>query len=1202
MSSKAANYLHQLDRARCDGNWSAVPELVRKVRKHAPERACLALTAETECAIANATLPSSQPNRPSTDEPASNQATSRHADFSTRLPALLESIEKETHYVEDRFQARVCVGWLHWTVAEYTQAAGQLPKGLNQEDSQLDGAESLSEWTAVCALKSAFLRADCLNRDYSRHEALDAFKSGLPALAKAWSGQGAGKQLKEWSEMYLTEYCMLSSEALHEGDVSLEDHNALACYRSWARYWEVHSSAGGYASKGSTPRRRVWKEYYIALSRIVEQDLPFPTGYLSKITNEMSARTQLRDELKTTEAAYQNLLFSETSFPRADEERAEVEELVTLAVKNWSILCGRGWRESDLGPGGRNSASHRVLDLLYKAATKTFHSTSVLRSLFLVHMAVGEFDLAFKAFDSYIDIVKKVKARVDKTGQYEPSLDTDGVVLQTMAQAVITLCQYGGAQSAEKARHLASELEDLLATLPQLKTAENGDGTAPGAQHGDKAGLLHPPVAPHIVALSWQAIGLSHANWSRITREAASRTEIQGRAIRCLRRSLAAEYGRSKDIRSYFSLGLLLAERREITAAIEVVKTALVSSKGKEGQYHLHFGQYWQERSLVPMWHLLSLLLSARQDFAMASRACEGALEQFKDPTVLFGKETSNFRSEHLNDVEEKVPAHDPPKGLVDEMDDMEKEAILEVKMTQLSLVELLEGPDVAVNASSELLVLFARLFGNFATPAQTLKPPKPAEPPKTSGTLRSIRGSIFGGRDRSRPPTRQTSAATTLATPTAPPTVSEEPSESTASDARPPTAKTVNSAMPSIQVTGDGEGKPARSESTNRARRSDSRRRNSLRKKDRSASRRRTSNATAPSQPELVDGEPFFTPAAAAERDQSDFFTYAGKRQPSSMSSFSRGPTLPTLNSYLSTVSKTSDRGELIADDTHPPTDILPLVQLSKDKARFRRTSILVRVWLMIAGFYRRADLYDQCKAAVAEAQKLVQGLEADARQEPSTSPPIRGEGWAERKSVVDLRGDVYSELGYLALAEGNPYQARSEFESALMHAPDHPSATVGLSDILLDLYAEVLRPTPPTPAPAAGSTAMCSHKAAEDTPKTLPTHPLGLRSTPVPHTQPQRTSQTSISDDLPAPYKATCLPLSDRLAARDRAYTLLSGLTRLGTGWNYSDAWFSLARAYEESGQEEKAKEVLWWCVELEEGRGVREWDCLGGGGYIL
>jgi hypothetical protein len=64
-----------------------------------------------------------------------------------------------------------------------------------------------------------------------------------------------------------------------------------------------------------------------------------------------------------------------------------------------------------------------------------------------------------------------------------------------------------------------------------------------------------------------------------------------------------------------------------------------------------------------------------------------------------------------------------------------------------------------------------------------------------------------------------------------------------------------------------------------------------------------------------------------------------------------------------------------------------------------------------MIAGFYRRADLYDQCKAAVIEAQKLVQGLEVDAQKETSESAGAQSHGWAERRSVEDLRGDVYSE-----------------------------------------------------------------------------------------------------------------------------------------------------------------------------------------------
>lgn len=73
-------------------------------------------------------------------------------------------------------------------------------------------------------------------------------------------------------------------------------------------------------------------------------------------------------------------------------------------------------------------------------------------------------------------------------------------------------------------------------------------------------------------------------------------------------------------------------------------------------------------------------------------------------------------------------------------------------------------------------------------------------------------------------------------------------------------------------------------------------------------------------------------------------------------------------------------------------------------------------------------------------------------------------------------------------------------------------------------------------------------------------------------------------------------------RLTARDRAYGLLSSLTKLGTGWDNAEAWYVLARAYEESGQVEEAKKALWWCVELEDTKSVRPWSEVGPGGYVL
>ncbi len=207
-------------------------------------------------------------------------------------------------------------------------------------------------------------------------------------------------------------------------------------------------------------------------------------------------------------------------------------------------------------------------------------------------------------------------------------------------------------------------------------------------------------------------------------------------------------------------------------------------------------------------------------------------------------------------------------------------------------------------------------------------------------------------------------------------------------------------------------------------------------------------------------------------------------------------------------------------------------------------------------------------------------------------------------------------------------PYVALAHFEQALTHFHDHPSATVGLSNILLDIYTEDLLPPQSIPnlvlpglsiGPSvstintlnSASTLLAAQPPLIITPSStaLPAPgPLGLPTSKPTITTAQPPQEVAVSprgspsSSLKPSYKESTTALLDRLAARDRAYGLLSALTKLGTGWSYSEAWFALARAYEEGDQQEKAKEVLWWCVELEEGRGVRDWGVVGSGGYVL
>jgi hypothetical protein len=139
-----------------------------------------------------------------------------------------------------------------------------------------------------------------------------------------------------------------------------------------------------------------------------------------------------------------------------------------------------------------------------------------------------------------------------------------------------------------------------------------------------------------------------------------------------------------------------------------------------------------------------------------------------------------------------------------------------------------------------------------------------------------------------------------------------------------------------------------------------------------------------------------------------------------------------------------------------------------------------------------------------------------------------------------------------------------------------------VGLSNILLDIYSEVIPLEPPQEMEFSS----------------LPT----TRSVPSAREDQSNTNSQHLISHTPSAENQLSPPVLNRLAARDRAFGLLSTLTKLGPGWDYSEAWYALARAYEESGQIEKTKEVLWWCVELEETHPVRSWKNVGLGGFVL
>ena len=762
------------------------------------------------------------------------------------------------------------------------------------------------------------------------------------------------------------------------------------------------------------------------------------------------------------------------------------------------------------------------------------------------------------------------------------ALDDDATSLATAAAGINVLCTYGRRREADRALGVAHVIDKWLQKLhptSTLKPVASAEDVPKDLV--DQPRTFKPPVPGKALALGFHALGISQSCWARLTYETASRPDLQAKAIANFRTALDPEFGEEYNVEFLYSLAFVLAETRDLDGAIAATKQALsASSRGPNtnGISATDFaGDYIEEESdiapdkrgpLLKCWHLLVLLLSARQNFSTAIASCEAALEIYGGKAILYG----GFK-------------------LLDSLKDLEwseKKNIIEVKMTQLALAEVMDGPEQAVNSSDELLGLYTKLFGSPEKPLETAT--SPLSNTNGTSTPRSFRASVLGLPSRKNTVKAENTTSSSLP-------LSEEPDHAIEA--------------PTISVTGDTA---SISQDSNRHShffgRHESRK---LRKRNsgKSIGSIQRSRATSPSKLSTADGSQkrislglptkYRLNESTPADGRGDGFVYDGgsyasdevgvaishdmPSMPSSPSAVSDPPPNPlhsipsaaanmgkkTPNTYpIGPKSPPSQRQRPRPVALHEFHEFAPVAEphfSPADQSRHTRT-LLTKIWLLIASLYRRASMPIDAQGALSEAITHVQSIETFiSNREGSSAENFATPGYGGVKSCGELWADVLVEQAALQTALGNVNQASVTYEIALGYDPDHAAATVGLCNILLDVHAA----PPPTVTPAI---------PIEPSPST----PTLASLPPLPSFQNETATNNSDST-------ATSDRLS-RLSARDRAYGLLSALTKSGNGWDNSEAWFALARAYEEGGQVEKAKESFWWVVELEEGRGVRDW----------
>jgi len=345
--------------------------------------------------------------------------------------------------------------------------------------------------------------------------------------------------------------------------------------------------------------------------------------------------------------------------------------------------------------------------------------------------------------------------------------------------------------------------------------------------------------------------------------------------------------------------------------------------------------------------------------------------------------------------------------------------------MTQLALVEVVEGSDSAVDLSDELLALYNRLFGDPDHDKPKVQvPPTIVVPPKSS--IGSIRGSIFRSKSSRRSHAIES-----------PPRSSSVVSASTVG--------TQTTAAPTIQVTdesganrGDIRGRSGSHKHKEQNATTPKRSRSKLQKRS-SASLRRKSQADTEKVPEMS------TPVRATNGTSHQPGSARGKSPGRHSRSSSLQKSIENHDRPLRPVAHnmspkaepppTGHATQLPRQDIRLPTAFPSLDYIPQDprfstlQERRQKVTLLVAIWIFISGLYTRAEMYDDASGAVGEAIKLVEIFELEVAQESSSSRAFATRGWGGGKSVEELWADAYAAVSGLPTSSVYTYLTESSW-----------------------------------------------------------------------------------------------------------------------------------------------------------------------------
>ncbi|KAI9307106.1 hypothetical protein BJ944DRAFT_198193 [Cunninghamella echinulata] len=710
MDTKSEHAFKELDKARANGQWAAVPELIKRYKKYHPTETVLPATAQIEYELVQLIQQqekskSANPFKVTIPSPATykiearnnnNKSTSSRNSFIvfTPPPELFNTTSSSVPHIPtlsaslvhpllsrleevvakqlasddletpDDWQAqlsKVLLARIYFESGRYKKALESLERlALRFEDVNWG-------YGLVLLVQARVIKGICFEMENLIPDALEAYDAAWEVVESHLNEKS--DTIFRWVEDALYRSILLrtyQNAPVRQTLKSMRAYLQLASTR-WSSQWRPQN------------RWNVLSLYTQYLTKVYQENTYIPMSTTSANESTVSlaqipgaSYAALYDELVTVTSRFRQSFPHMCNHLSTKEAGVHALELTSLIFMAHDVV---GW--GDLNNIRKN------LEFLYYAKEKTFNSPYITRLIFFTLMRLGDLDEAKYALRAYLETVGL--SDVDKTESSGIEVTPNGILEVTEKAELILkriklLSEMSDAGTADYQEDEFTVIQVLLAAVllygRELEQGELASNLADVAlELARESG--NSKIDTELLAKCYRTHGAAYGLRASQSDDPEVRSELHGDSLHSLNK--AVELQPSWD--SYYELAVQQAQMRDISGSVSSVLQALQLKSD-----HL------------PSYHLLALLSTSKQihQFPKALQAVEAGLK--------------------ATDINQLIPisSNMPMMSWSDEANSHEQfdqaEAYLTIRMTQIQLLETLEGSEAVLKLYGDLFTIYSKL------------------------------------------------------------------------------------------------------------------------------------------------------------------------------------------------------------------------------------------------------------------------------------------------------------------------------------------------------------------------------------------------------------------------------------------------------------------------------------------------------------